>query len=170
MVEVPIAWRAIRQPRDRRRMWFIVKIAISFAMRCLSCRYDLSHLTEQRCPECGRAFDPSDPATFESEATKQTIRSWAAGLVIVAIVSNAMSFASGMSEGGAGWAYAFPCLLANGVLIPVVALGAGVLASVQLVHMRGRDAIAWIVMFIAAVSGIAAVWMLLHAIEAVASV
>ena len=36
-------------------------------MRCLSCNYDLSHLSsggEHRCPECGRAFDPSRRATF----------------------------------------------------------------------------------------------------------
>jgi hypothetical protein len=33
-------------------------------MRCIDCKYDLSNLTENRCPECGRAFDPSDPNTF----------------------------------------------------------------------------------------------------------
>ena len=33
-------------------------------MRCLSCNYDLSNLTEHRCPECGRAFDPNNPATY----------------------------------------------------------------------------------------------------------
>jgi hypothetical protein len=33
-------------------------------MRCLSCHYDLKNLTEHRCPECGRAFRPNDPATF----------------------------------------------------------------------------------------------------------
>src|SRR5688572_4899088 len=33
-------------------------------MRCLSCHYDLSNLTEHRCPECGRVFDPTDSRTF----------------------------------------------------------------------------------------------------------
>jgi hypothetical protein len=33
-------------------------------VRCLSCHYDPSHLTEHRCPECGRAFDPNDPNTL----------------------------------------------------------------------------------------------------------
>src|SRR5687767_12348608 len=33
-------------------------------MRCLSCKYDLANLTEPRCPECGRVFDPSDGMTF----------------------------------------------------------------------------------------------------------
>ena len=33
-------------------------------MRCQSCKYDLSRLTEPRCPECGREFDPNDPGTY----------------------------------------------------------------------------------------------------------
>jgi hypothetical protein len=39
-------------------------------VRCLSCKYDLSHLSsggEHRCPECGRAFDPGDPSTFAAK-------------------------------------------------------------------------------------------------------
>lgn len=32
--------------------------------KCLGCAYILDHLPENRCPECGRAFDPEDPATF----------------------------------------------------------------------------------------------------------
>jgi hypothetical protein len=34
------------------------------AMLCLGCGYDLRGLPENRCPECGRAFDPVDPTTF----------------------------------------------------------------------------------------------------------
>jgi hypothetical protein len=33
-------------------------------MRCLDCGYDLRGLPENRCPECGRAFDPHDSTTF----------------------------------------------------------------------------------------------------------
>lgn len=32
--------------------------------RCLGCGYLLTGLPENRCPECGRPFDPSDPATY----------------------------------------------------------------------------------------------------------
>ncbi|HVP11387.1 MAG TPA: hypothetical protein VMV94_09410 [Phycisphaerae bacterium] len=32
--------------------------------RCLGCRYPLRELTVNRCPECGREFDPGDPATM----------------------------------------------------------------------------------------------------------
>ena len=35
-------------------------------MRCLGCQYDLKKLAENRCPECGRAFDPNDASSFES--------------------------------------------------------------------------------------------------------
>jgi hypothetical protein len=37
-------------------------------MRCLGCSYALDGLPEARCPECGRTFDPSKPATFRREA------------------------------------------------------------------------------------------------------
>jgi hypothetical protein len=53
-------------------------------VRCLSCKYDLSQLTsggEHRCPECGRAFDPDDPSTFDSKR----LRNWPSLLCIVLI-------------------------------------------------------------------------------------
>ena len=31
---------------------------------CLGCNYGLKGLPENRCPECGREFDPENPATF----------------------------------------------------------------------------------------------------------
>jgi hypothetical protein len=31
---------------------------------CLSCRYELRGLTSNRCPECGRGFDPAVAATY----------------------------------------------------------------------------------------------------------
>jgi hypothetical protein len=37
-------------------------------MHCLDCHYDLTNLSEHRCPECGRAFDPGDPDSFESDS------------------------------------------------------------------------------------------------------
>lgn len=35
--------------------------------RCLDCDYVLDHLPESRCPECGREFDPNNPATYSTE-------------------------------------------------------------------------------------------------------
>lgn len=45
--------------------------AYNQSVRCLSCDYELANLTEHRCPECGRAFDPDDPATFESPLARR---------------------------------------------------------------------------------------------------
>ena len=36
------------------------------AVLCLDCNYSLNALPVPRCPECGRAFDPRDPATFNA--------------------------------------------------------------------------------------------------------
>lgn len=33
---------------------------------CLDCDYSLRGLSQNRCPECGRAFDPHDPRTFNA--------------------------------------------------------------------------------------------------------
>jgi hypothetical protein len=37
---------------------------------CRKCHYDLSHTANNRCPECGRGFDPKCPETFLSEDTR----------------------------------------------------------------------------------------------------
>ena len=36
-------------------------------MRCIGCDFDLSETRSGRCPECGRDFDPANPATFAGE-------------------------------------------------------------------------------------------------------
>lgn len=33
-------------------------------VRCKTCHYSLVNLTEQRCPECGTAFNPDDPNSY----------------------------------------------------------------------------------------------------------
>ena len=33
-------------------------------MRCLKCDYELQGQHEHRCPECGTAYDPTNPATY----------------------------------------------------------------------------------------------------------
>ena len=40
-------------------------------MRCKACHYSLTNLTEHRCPECGRAFDPHFPHTFDQRCAKR---------------------------------------------------------------------------------------------------
>jgi hypothetical protein len=33
-------------------------------MYCKQCLYELRYVSEPRCPECGKAFDPADRSTF----------------------------------------------------------------------------------------------------------
>jgi predicted amidophosphoribosyltransferase len=33
-------------------------------MFCKNCQYDLRQLQAHRCPECGQAFDPTEPSTY----------------------------------------------------------------------------------------------------------
>lgn len=37
--------------------------------RCLDCHYQLRGLSEPRCPECGREYDPKDPTTYWLRST-----------------------------------------------------------------------------------------------------
>jgi hypothetical protein len=39
---------------------------------CLDCNYPLRGLIENRCPECGRAFDPADPRSFNNSSRALT--------------------------------------------------------------------------------------------------
>lgn len=49
--------------------------------QCLDCGYDLRGLPEPRCPECGRGFNPDDPATYRSTLQREPLsntRLWGA--------------------------------------------------------------------------------------------
>ena len=52
--------------------------------RCLECGYILQGLTYNRCPECGRGYDPKNPATFRSGNDKPQILRRYLRLAIVA--------------------------------------------------------------------------------------
>lgn len=49
-------------------------------MHCISCKYDLSGLDGDRCPECGRQFDPRDPRTFRETRYSGPKLRWALAL------------------------------------------------------------------------------------------
>jgi len=42
---------------------------------CMKCYYSLAGLTEYRCPECGRAFDPADNRTWNTLEQCTPVRS-----------------------------------------------------------------------------------------------
>ena len=45
-----------------------MRSAIFRPVHCRDCQYDLSGLEAGPCPECGRRFDPADPASFAAES------------------------------------------------------------------------------------------------------
>lgn len=54
-------------------------------MYCISCQYDLRKLTDNRCPECDREFDPSDSATFDSSPPLNWMRMMCRALLLIAV-------------------------------------------------------------------------------------
>jgi hypothetical protein len=56
-------------------------------MRCSGCSYDLRGLPENRCPECGRPFDPDDPNTYVTKlrSGRRYLATALAGVVAMAI-------------------------------------------------------------------------------------
>ena len=64
------------------------------AKRCLHCSYILDGLPENRCPECGRPFDPHDPRTYQLGHRRPFLQRWANppplwNLLIVALLTGA---------------------------------------------------------------------------------
>lgn len=59
-------------------------------MRCLGCGYDLRSLPENRCPECGRGFDPTNAATYVAKVESGRRYLLLASIAIAAI---ALAFA-----------------------------------------------------------------------------
>lgn len=55
-------------------------------MRCKTCHYSLTNLKEHRCPECGRAFRPADPSTWESDSVEVGRRRMTWVLLVAVIV------------------------------------------------------------------------------------
>ena len=59
-------------------------------MFCPSCEYDLTGVAAERCPECGRPFDPREPETVGLAPTRaMRIRmhafGWSAVVAVVAV-------------------------------------------------------------------------------------
>jgi hypothetical protein len=60
---------------------------------CPGCGYDLRDLTEHRCPECGRAFDPPTLAKWhaaEPSDTRSVVRALLLAPVVITICSPAV--------------------------------------------------------------------------------
>jgi hypothetical protein len=67
-------------------------------MLCRSCDYDLAATGTGRCPECGRAFDPGNPSTFET-------RRRATQAILGVVLAIGLGFAA---YGLLRWSWAWP--------------------------------------------------------------
>lgn len=56
--------------KDEERFLGAMRAVSDAAGGKVSCKYDLSNLTEHRCPKCGRVFDPIDSRTVQSESPR----------------------------------------------------------------------------------------------------
>lgn len=85
------------------------------SIACRGCTYDLQGLPAGVCPECGRAFDPADPATFwdlVSRHRTQRRRRTRIGAIALVAVSLAAMFMYGIiprpapgQSGGVQWGF-----------------------------------------------------------------
>ncbi len=68
-------------------------------MYCRGCDYRLRGLSEYRCPECGRPFDPRDPHTFHRRERELRVRRWIRGIALLTLT---LALLAG---GELGWLY-----------------------------------------------------------------
>ncbi|MBU0639869.1 MAG: hypothetical protein KKB50_13455 [Planctomycetes bacterium] len=94
--------------------------------RCLGCGYILEGLPENRCPECGRPFDPDDRQTYDPYGLAgnvftqtATLAAWLTAPAAVLILLHA--FAGAISS----WLLALAVFFAfGGLSIAIVVVGA----------------------------------------------
>jgi hypothetical protein len=65
-------------------------------VRCPSCKYDLRNLSENRCPECGREFDPNDPLSLGFRDPESASRFWTVSLILVIVLVVAIIVVQGL--------------------------------------------------------------------------
>jgi hypothetical protein len=118
---------------------------------CLGCGYALSGLSHDRCPECGRSFDPQDPLTTAAHPLADTrvllARAGTTLTLFLGIVAGAAIF---LSAGGLDPAVQW---LAGILLAPfvVVLLAAVLIPSVPLSARRRISGIACAAMLVSIV-------------------
>jgi hypothetical protein len=54
---------------------------------CRSCGYDLRSLTENRCPECGREFDPGQRRTYDLKPRRRALTRWIGRIALLAVIA-----------------------------------------------------------------------------------
>lgn len=83
-------------------------------MQCRTCQYSLEEISERRCPECGRDFDPGNPTSYIDRsasaysARETAVVAWVLGVLIV------IQLVIGYTRGQ-------PFLLSSGVFLTIPA-------------------------------------------------
>jgi len=101
-------------------------------MYCRSCNYKLDGLHTAKCPECARAFDPADPASYaDLPRTRTRLQQYAVGIGSAVVI------------GAVAWV-GFRMALAPFFLLVVITTGAlglaAIVAGIRNVSMRMRRA------------------------------
>jgi hypothetical protein len=99
----------------------IARMAPERHKRCLGCGYILDGLPENRCPECGRPFDPNKPTTYVTriESGRRYLAFALLGITMMAIATTLAQLADrGMFRAIDDWSavLALPLLLAGACL------------------------------------------------------
>ena len=117
---------------------------------CLGCGYDLEHLRESACPECGREFDPTDPSTFGPLPHRRVPWQALASIACTVIFFVALYIDSRPSAGRhpAPWYYEGSKFLA---FIVLFALAVGCLLATVRLRL-------WVAATIGAVGVVAMIW------------
>jgi hypothetical protein len=88
---------------------------------CLRCGHDLSNSGSGRCSECGRDFDPADPASFRSWRRGPQVALGFGGAVLIPLVAAGGLAAAWRIDFGTQRHAAFATLLAVGVAFALLA-------------------------------------------------
>lgn len=54
---------------------------------CRSCGYDLRSLTQNRCPECGRDFDPGQRRTYDLKPRRRALTRWIGRIALLTVLA-----------------------------------------------------------------------------------
>ena len=130
-------------------------------MYCSQCGYLLQGLSVDRCPECGRTFDPRDPSSFEPSALRVKLRPLGrmAGQAAVG-VSLGCTFLTiamiGMARPGLAWR-TFPAAFCGGLFLLAVAALCG---GTRQRRFTSRASVAVLGAIVAGLSAVLFLWPL----------
>ena len=67
---------------------------------CMQCSYPLNAVTDNKCPECGKPFDPDDRSTFVTDLEEHKIRK-----IFPWVIAGIMAILFALSRAGDIWPF-----------------------------------------------------------------